>query len=117
MRQRRANAGRAPKAFCWQRSGLLEGHVDDFLTRGLVSPWGKLPAPFSGGLICSAPGASKRTRPEPASATHVVPVSSSPVRRAATVIRLEASSVTAAGLPLELRRPQPGLASLRPSLT
>lgn len=39
---------------------------------------GKLPAPFSGGPICSAPGASKRTRPELASATHVVPLTSSP---------------------------------------
>ena len=44
-------------------------------------------------------------------------VSSSPVRRAATVIRLEAGSVTPAGLPLELRRPRPGLASSRQILT
>src|SRR6266478_4242529 len=64
------------------RSGdSCEGRVDDFLTRGLVAPWGKLPAPFSGGPKFSARGASKRTRPELASATRVVRVSSSPARR------------------------------------
>src|SRR5262245_46473379 len=66
--------------------GTLEGHVDDSLTRGYC------PA------VCSAPGASKKTRPKLASATHVELVSRSPVRRAATVIRLEAGSVTAVGL-------------------
>src|SRR5258708_6113127 len=97
--------------------GLPEGHVDDSLTRGYCRLGANFWPRFSGGPICSAPGASKRTLPKPASATHVGPVSRSPVRRAATVIRLEAGSVTAVGLLWELRRRRPRLASPRLSLT